>query len=57
MSPDSTKVSIAAAALDGRAAYRLMTGAITPRPIAWTTTLNLDGSVNLAPFSSFVFLT
>ncbi len=28
-------------------------GAVIPRPIAWVTTLNDDGSVNLAPFSFF----
>ncbi len=28
-------------------------GSVVPRPIAWITTLNEDGSVNLAPFSFF----
>ncbi len=42
--------------LDGehsRVAYKLLAGVITPRPIAWITTSNEDGSVNLAPFSFF----
>lgn len=30
-----------------------MTGLIVPRPIAWVSTLNANGSVNLAPFSFF----
>ncbi|MDP2361151.1 MAG: flavin reductase family protein [bacterium] len=35
------------------AAYHLLTALVLPRPIAWITTLNEDGSVNLAPFSFF----
>lgn len=37
-------------------AYRLMTGGIAPRPIAWVTTVNKDGFVNAAPFSSFNYM-
>jgi len=33
--------------------YKLLTGVVVPRPIAWVTTLNEDGSVNAAPFSFF----
>jgi flavin reductase (DIM6/NTAB) family NADH-FMN oxidoreductase RutF len=33
--------------------YRLMTGAIVPRPIAFVSTVNADGAFNLAPFSFF----
>jgi flavin reductase (DIM6/NTAB) family NADH-FMN oxidoreductase RutF len=33
--------------------YKLTIGAIVPRPIAWVSTLNEDGSLNLAPFSYF----
>lgn len=35
--------------------YRLMTGVVVPRPIAWITTLSPHG-VNLAPFSCFTFV-
>ncbi len=35
------------------AAYFWQVGTIVPRPIAWTSTLNEDGSANLAPFSFF----
>ena len=34
-------------------AYFLLASLITPRPIAWVTTLGLDGVVNAAPFSFF----
>lgn len=39
--------------LTGKALYPLMTSAVVPRPIAWVSTLNPEGMVNLAPFSYF----
>ena len=33
--------------------YKLMTNLVVPRPIAWITTLNQNGVINLAPFSFF----
>ena len=36
--------------------YRLLTGIVVPRPIAWVTTLSADGIINLAPFSCFTFV-
>ena len=33
--------------------YRWMVGLVTPRPIAWVTTISSSGVVNLAPFSFF----
>ncbi len=33
--------------------YRTLVGVVTPRPIAWVTTLDSQGRVNLAPFSFF----
>jgi len=33
--------------------YKLMTNLVVPRPIAWITTLNQTGVINLAPFSFF----
>ncbi len=33
--------------------YHLLTGIVTPRPIAWVTTISAQGIVNLAPFSFF----
>ncbi|MDB5805499.1 MAG: flavin reductase family protein [Betaproteobacteria bacterium] len=44
------------AELDREAAYRLIIGCVVPRPIAWITTLNADGSVNAAPFSSYNYV-
>lgn len=33
--------------------YRLLSNTITPRPIAWVSSINANGVVNLAPFSFF----
>jgi flavin reductase (DIM6/NTAB) family NADH-FMN oxidoreductase RutF len=33
--------------------YKLLTNLVIPRPIAWVTSQNADGLVNLAPFSFF----
>ena len=44
---------IEVADLDKRAAYRLMTSLIVPRPIAWVGTRSGAGVDNLAPFSFF----
>src|SRR5947209_17955017 len=33
--------------------YRLLVDIVTPRPIAWVTTIDGEGRVNLAPFSFF----
>lgn len=33
--------------------YKLMVGAIVPRPIAFVSTISVDGVLNLAPFSFF----
>jgi len=38
---------------DVLAVYRALVGVVTPRPIAWVTTLDGEGRVNLAPFSFF----
>ncbi len=39
--------------LDAKDRYKLMIGLIVPRPIAFVSTIGLDGSHNLAPFSYF----
>lgn len=39
--------------LAAEAAYKLFTGSVVPRPIAWVTTLSPEGIVNAAPFSGF----
>ncbi len=33
--------------------YKLMTGSVVPRPIAWVSTQAKDGSLNVAPYSYF----
>ncbi|AZM96857.1 flavin reductase family protein [Vreelandella venusta] len=33
--------------------YRLLSGSVCPRPIAWVSTQDKDGNTNLAPFSFF----
>ncbi|MEM6896542.1 MAG: flavin reductase family protein [Pseudomonadota bacterium] len=33
--------------------YKLLTAVVIPRPVAWITTLNPDGSANAAPYSFF----
>ena len=42
--------------LGAEQAYRLITGIVVPRPIAWVTSLSAGGVVNLAPFSAFTFV-
>jgi len=49
-------MEIAAASLDADAAYRLLVGAVVPRPIAWITTVSSAGLVNAAPFSCYTFV-
>ena len=39
--------------LDYSAVYKLLTGAIIPRPIGWISSISEDGINNLAPFSYF----
>ena len=39
--------------LPPRDAYNWMINAITPRPIAWVSTISAEGKTNLAPFSFF----
>ncbi|MCP5280859.1 MAG: flavin reductase [Rhodoferax sp.] len=40
------------AMLDTETAYRLVVGCVVPRPVAWITSVDADGRVNAAPFSS-----
>lgn len=40
-------------ALEPDMAYKLLVGAVQPRPIAWVSTIGRDGIANLAPFSFF----
>jgi flavin reductase (DIM6/NTAB) family NADH-FMN oxidoreductase RutF len=49
-------ITLDSADLTPQQSYKLLAGAVVPRPIAWVTTLAEDGAVNLAPFSSYIFL-
>lgn len=39
--------------LDNQDKYRLLSGGVTPRPIAWISTRSIEGVDNLAPYSFF----
>jgi flavin reductase (DIM6/NTAB) family NADH-FMN oxidoreductase RutF len=39
--------------IDQKAIYKLLTGAVIPRPIGWISSISEDGIPNLAPFSFF----
>lgn len=41
------------AELENQEKYRLLNGGVTPRPIAWISTISRDGVDNLAPYSFF----
>lgn len=45
-----------AADLDPQQTYKLLTGIIVPRPIAWICSQSEGGVLNLAPFSAFTFV-
>jgi flavin reductase (DIM6/NTAB) family NADH-FMN oxidoreductase RutF len=44
------------ALLDPRARHQLMTGLVVPRPIAWVSTIDAAGRLNLAPYSFFALV-
>ena len=39
--------------LEAQSRYKILTATVTPRPIAWVTTLSEDGVINAAPYSFF----
>jgi flavin reductase (DIM6/NTAB) family NADH-FMN oxidoreductase RutF len=46
-------MNLTIADLDRGRAYALLTNLVVPRPIAWVTSQNTQGLINLAPFSFF----
>ena len=36
--------------------YNLMNGLVAPRPIAWVTSMNVAGEIDLAPFSAYNYM-
>jgi flavin reductase (DIM6/NTAB) family NADH-FMN oxidoreductase RutF len=49
-------INLDAADISPELSYKLLTGTVTPRPIAWVSTLNASGGVNLAPFSCYTYI-
>ncbi|MBL8363323.1 MAG: flavin reductase family protein [Rubrivivax sp.] len=47
---------ILAADLNPQQTYKLITGIVVPRPIAWVCTRSPEGVLNVAPFSAFTFV-
>ena len=56
MTPDQDFSFIDGEGLDTATAYRLVVGCVVPRPIAWITTVDAQGRVNAAPFSSYNYV-
>ena len=50
---EAEKLRFEMARLAPRDRYKLLSGIVIPRPIAWVTTVGSDGGVNAAPFSYF----
>jgi len=51
--PTAGRVSFTPTAMTDADAYKLLSCAVQPRPIAWVSTVSDDGVRNLAPFSFF----
>lgn len=49
-------IHIDAQGIDTETAYRLIVGCVVPRPVAWITTIDGEGRVNAAPFSSYNYV-
>ncbi|GLU49925.1 flavin reductase family protein [Nocardiopsis ansamitocini] len=54
--PDDEMTAIDPEGLSAQENYRLLTGCVVPRPIAWVTSVGRDGAANLAPFSAFTMV-
>ncbi|MDS1140175.1 flavin reductase family protein [Pusillimonas sp. SM2304] len=49
-------MKILTASLSPEQTYKLMTGIVVPRPIAWITTQSENGVINVAPFSCYTIV-
>lgn len=49
-------MKILTASLSPEQTYKLMTGIVVPRPIAWITTQSATGVINVAPFSCYTIV-
>lgn len=54
--PSASFACIDGERLDSATAYRLLVGCVVPRPIAWITSIDDEGRVNAAPFSSYNYV-
>jgi flavin reductase (DIM6/NTAB) family NADH-FMN oxidoreductase RutF len=52
----ASATTVRAADLGAEDCYKLLSGLVVPRPIAWISTRNAAGLVNLAPFSCYTFV-
>ncbi|HHX07379.1 MAG TPA: flavin reductase family protein [Erysipelothrix sp.] len=52
-----TKLHFDFSKINAKARLKLVQGSVIPRPIAWVSTRNENGTINLAPFSYFNMLT
>lgn len=52
----ATFTTLDARGIDTATAYRLLCGVVAPRPIAWITSIDENGVVNAAPFSSYNYV-
>ncbi|MCB0194016.1 MAG: flavin reductase family protein [Anaerolineae bacterium] len=50
---ENQTITIDPSELSSRDSYRLLISVVIPRPIAWVSTLGVDGTLNLAPYSFF----
>jgi flavin reductase (DIM6/NTAB) family NADH-FMN oxidoreductase RutF len=53
MDPVKPWITLATSQMNPKDVYKLLIGAIVPRPIAFISTCNAQGLGNLAPFSFF----
>ena len=53
MTAEAAKLRFEMSRLAPRDRYKLLSGVVVPRPIAWITSIGSDGGVNAAPFSFF----
>ncbi|MFT0546468.1 flavin reductase family protein [Allopusillimonas ginsengisoli] len=49
-------MKILTSSLNPEQTYKLMTGIVVPRPIAWVSTRSVEGVVNVAPFSCYTIV-
>jgi flavin reductase (DIM6/NTAB) family NADH-FMN oxidoreductase RutF len=42
--------------MEQRQVYNLLIGLVAPRPIAWITSMDREGTLNAAPFSAYNYL-